>query len=156
MERQSCQLSINAVVELGLGFDRYGLGLALRRDIDHLLGLLGLISRNPVINGAHQILVRIVAGLGILTAKIPAIAAKRGLSYGARAAAYSPESFMNRTKRASSPSFSPKGERALLKLDAAENEVRALKAEGLPLATGNTLFPPASAFDLLNPFGLFG
>jgi hypothetical protein len=50
----------------------------------------------------------------------------------------------------------PKGERALVKLDAAENEVRALKAEGLPLATGNTLFPPASAFDLLNPFGLFG
>jgi translocation and assembly module TamA len=33
---------------------------------------------------------------------------------------------------------------------------RASLAASLSLATGNTLFPPASAFDLLNLFGLFG
>jgi hypothetical protein len=38
-------------------------------------------------------------------------------------------------RKKGTPNKLPKGERALVKLDAAEAEVRALKAEGLPLDT---------------------
>src|SRR5262245_56514556 len=56
----------------------------------------------------HAVFDRLVAILsGVFSLLLATVtAARRGLSYGARAAAYSPQSFMNRMKRASSPSFS--------------------------------------------------